>query len=205
MGDLELQIFSDRLKELRNEKGLTQAQFVDGLGITASALSAYEKNLKNPSISVAKRIAEKYNVSIDWLCGLSDKQNDTEKLETYADVLELLLKIDDALPLEIIKYDTKYGIIFHDRNNEVPFDKLQDIKRNNFQYMGIEELLSSLKNFRDKYYKGIIDDEIYQACIERLLRKSAYPISSKKEEETTSMSLIEEEKKESIDRRTAED
>ena len=172
MADLELQIFSDRLKELRTEKGLTQAQFVDGLGITASALSAYEKNLKNPSISVAKRIAEKYNISIDWLCGLSDKLNDEIKLETYSDVLKLLLEIDDILPLEIIKYDTKYGIIFHDKNSEIPLAKIKNISIDKLSNIGINEILSSLKSFKDKYQEGIIDIEIYEACIERLLRRS---------------------------------
>lgn len=77
MGDMELQIFSDRLKQLREELNLTQAQFVEGLDITPSALSAYEKNAKNPSISVAKRIAEKYHISIDWLCGLSSNKNNS--------------------------------------------------------------------------------------------------------------------------------
>ena len=66
------EIFSQRLRELRASKEKTQAEFVEGLGITASALSSYEKNTKNPSINVVKRIAKKYNVSIDWLCGLSE-------------------------------------------------------------------------------------------------------------------------------------
>ena len=37
MGDLELQIFADRLKHLRVSLGLTQSEFVEKLGITASA------------------------------------------------------------------------------------------------------------------------------------------------------------------------
>lgn len=88
MGDIELQTFSDRLKELRTSLNLTQVQFVEDLGITAAALSAYEKNQKNPSISVAKRIAEEYNVSLDWLCGLSDKKNSTT---TYSDIIKCCL------------------------------------------------------------------------------------------------------------------
>ena len=93
MGDLELQAFSDRLKELRLSLGLTQTQFVEELGITAAALSAYEKNQKNPSISVAKRIAEKYHISIDWLCGLTDKKNYNEDINNYADMFQLIIKL----------------------------------------------------------------------------------------------------------------
>jgi len=106
MGDIELQIFADRLKQLRIEKGLTQAQFVDGLGITTSALSAYEKNLKNPSISVAKRIAEKYSTSIDWLCGLSDIETFDTKIETYADVILALNSLLNTENLNAFLFNT---------------------------------------------------------------------------------------------------
>ena len=61
MNDLDLDIFAQRLKELRTTLGITQKDFASELGITAAALSSYEKNNINPSISVAKRIAEKYH------------------------------------------------------------------------------------------------------------------------------------------------
>lgn len=93
MGDIELQIFADRLKELRSSLGITQAEFVEGLGITPAALSAYENNQKNPSISVAKRIAEKYNISIDWLCGLSNQRERGECIKTYADMFRLIIRL----------------------------------------------------------------------------------------------------------------
>lgn len=105
MGDIELQIFSERLKELRASLNLTQAQFVEDLGITASALSAYEKNLKNPSISVAKRIAEKYHVSVDWLCGLSNNKNLGDNFETYSDVANTLLSLDKCTDIVLTNLD----------------------------------------------------------------------------------------------------
>lgn len=121
MGDMELQVFSDRLKELRTEKGLTQAEFVKDLGITASALSAYEKNLKNPSISVAKRIAEKYNLSIDWLCGLTDEKNCDKKYESYGDIISELFVLADYIDVNIYEakiegaYHEHPGIFFDDK------------------------------------------------------------------------------------------
>ena len=62
MGDIELQIFADRLKELRLRRNLTQKDFAEKIGVTAAALSAYENNLKNPSVAVAKRIADASHV-----------------------------------------------------------------------------------------------------------------------------------------------
>lgn len=67
----ELQTFGQRLKLLRTELGLTQRQFAERIGITASALSAYETGQKNPSVGVAVDVALAYGESLDWLCGLS--------------------------------------------------------------------------------------------------------------------------------------
>lgn len=95
MGDIELQAFADRIKELRLERNITQKEFAEKIGVTAAALSAYENNIKNPSIAVAKRIAETFHVSIDWLCGLTDKENYSDNLLTYGDMLRLILRIVD--------------------------------------------------------------------------------------------------------------
>lgn len=93
MGDLELQIFAVRLKELRTKLNITQKDFAEKIGVTAAALSAYENNVKNPSVSVAKRIAENFSVSIDWLCGLSDKMTNSSEICTYSDIIVLLNKL----------------------------------------------------------------------------------------------------------------
>lgn len=106
MGDMELQIFADRLKELRQKLNITQKDFAERIGITAAALSSYENNLKNPSIAVAKRIAETFNVSIDWLCGLSNKMKNDDTPQTYADVIDLLVKAEDALKFKMDPLNT---------------------------------------------------------------------------------------------------
>lgn len=93
MGDLELQVFADRLKEYRMQHGITQKDFADKIGITAAALSAYEKNSKNPSISVVRRIADEFHISIDWLCGLTTEMNINGQINTYADLIRLIVKV----------------------------------------------------------------------------------------------------------------
>lgn len=160
MGDIELQIFSDRLKELRASLGLTQVQFVDGLGITASALSAYEKNLKNPSISVAKRIAEKYHVSIDWLCGLSDKKNCEDNIETYGDAIRLLLKLDENIDIAVSTGSPDvpdFGC--------VPY---AEISFGNFR---MQEFLREWEKMKELHDHCTIDDEVYSLWIEKTLKK----------------------------------
>ena len=108
MGEKDLQIFSDRLKEFRTSRKISQKDFAEKIGITASALSQYEKNTKNPSIGVAKRIAEVFHVSVDWLCGLSSEQSIKGEPITYADLLRLIVKVADTKPngsTWLIRYD----------------------------------------------------------------------------------------------------
>ena len=67
----DLLVFGQRIKQLRKELGLSQRDFAEKIGVTASALSAYEKGAKNPSVNVAIDVASQFNVSLDWLCGLA--------------------------------------------------------------------------------------------------------------------------------------
>lgn len=91
--------FSTRIKELRTSLKMTQSDFASSIGSSQNALSGYENGDRAPSCEILVTIAEKYNVSIDWLCGLSNKKNLTNEYSTYYDVLK------DFVQLCTIKYD----------------------------------------------------------------------------------------------------
>lgn len=57
-----------RLKELREEKKLTQNDMSKILSINQSNYSKYEKNIIEPNIDTLKKIADYYGVSLDYLC-----------------------------------------------------------------------------------------------------------------------------------------
>lgn len=61
--------FSQRLKRLRQDKHLTQAQVADRIGVTASMVSSYETDIRLPSYEVMLRIADLFGVSVDYLLG----------------------------------------------------------------------------------------------------------------------------------------
>ena len=63
-----------RLRELRRERGLTQHQVADRLGVTASVVSAYEGGLRQPSYEVLIKLVRLYGVSADYLLGISGKR-----------------------------------------------------------------------------------------------------------------------------------
>ncbi len=98
-------IFPKRLKEARQNKGLNMAELAEKTGITASAISSYERAEENgktkpkiPSIENAMKLAIALGVSIDWLCGIdsiSENSNYSEMqiAEKCLSAVETLLQI----------------------------------------------------------------------------------------------------------------
>ena len=70
-----------RIKELREEKGLSQLQFAQKVNLTQQAISLYEKGDREPSLEVIKNIADFFEVTTDYLLGKSDIRN-PEKIKS---------------------------------------------------------------------------------------------------------------------------
>ena len=66
---------STRLRELRLNKGLRQEQVAKLIGVSKSAISAYENDTKEPSFGLLVRMANLYRVSTDYLLGHANSQS----------------------------------------------------------------------------------------------------------------------------------
>ncbi|MGN0570947.1 MAG: helix-turn-helix domain-containing protein [Candidatus Fimenecus sp.] len=64
--------FSERLANLRKERGLTQKEAAEQLDISAALLSHYEKGIRECGLSFVCKAAAFYDVSCDYLLGVSD-------------------------------------------------------------------------------------------------------------------------------------
>ncbi|MBE6035606.1 MAG: helix-turn-helix transcriptional regulator [Clostridiales bacterium] len=62
----------DRIVELRHNKKLKQSEFADAINISPSSVSLWEKGDRRPDIEVIKIICKKFDVTADYLLGLSD-------------------------------------------------------------------------------------------------------------------------------------
>lgn len=111
----ELGVFAIRIKKLRESLKMTQKEFANTIQSTAATVSAYENITKNPSLGMIMNIAKIHNVSIDWLCGLSEKMRNDVTSKTYTDVINLFVEAKNILGFEI---DSKHTncITIHDRN-----------------------------------------------------------------------------------------
>lgn len=65
-------VFSQRLKELREERGLTQGAFADKIGISRQSVTLYEREARIPDIEVLSKMAAFFGVTSDYLIGLED-------------------------------------------------------------------------------------------------------------------------------------
>lgn len=66
-------MFCDILKKLRHESNLTQSELADRLNITRSALSLYELGKRTPDFNTLIKIADNFDVSIDFLLRRNEK------------------------------------------------------------------------------------------------------------------------------------
>lgn len=88
--------FGNRLISLRDEKNLSREELADKLNITYSALSKYETNKRFPDKETLSKIADFFNVSVDYLlCRTNIKRYEDFPPEVKR-VAELFAGVDGA-------------------------------------------------------------------------------------------------------------
>ena len=68
----KMNIFGQRLKELREKHGFTQEQLGEKISVTKGNISKYESGKLEPNIETIRLIANIFDVSTDYLLGRSD-------------------------------------------------------------------------------------------------------------------------------------
>ena len=91
-----------RIKKLREKRGLIQPILAAELGITQQMLSKYERDTSTIKVDVLKELAKYFNVTTDYLLGLSDVKRDltgqikmNETIDEYYDLIEVYKKLDE--------------------------------------------------------------------------------------------------------------
>lgn len=64
--------YSNRIRELREAKSLSQDQLAEKLNVTKQAISQYERGVRKPSVPMLEALCDFFNVSSDYLLGKDD-------------------------------------------------------------------------------------------------------------------------------------
>ena len=122
-----------RLTALRKEKGLTQEQLAEKLGVTNQSVSKWENDINAPDISILIMLADLYDTTVDSLLG-REKQPIVSTTTKNIDNLILKIKIlsndndkvNINLPFSLAKVFVKDGnlSVLKDKNIDIDFNQL---------------------------------------------------------------------------------
>ncbi|MDQ8759074.1 helix-turn-helix domain-containing protein [Streptococcus ruminantium] len=91
-------MFTERLKQLRKEKGLTQKELAQLLNISQPAYAQWERNIKNPTQENLSQLAQILDTSTDYLLGNTSIKNFQDlDIETVKDSLRYSLGFNGNL------------------------------------------------------------------------------------------------------------
>lgn len=128
---------SKRIVELREEKGETQQELADAIGITRQSLSRYEIAARTINVDVLGALARHFEVSADYLLGLSDVKSTEQDMKVACEVTGLTEKAIENIKISFrnVPPDVARFMSFHlellefsqKENDEKESDTILDI------------------------------------------------------------------------------
>lgn len=100
-----------RLEQLRKSQHMTQEEMGAKFGVCASTLSNYERGVHQPDLSFVEKVAEYFQVSIDYLFGKTEFQSPIDRLNiklsdnlTIGEFLNIVLEYDQTQLEQLLAY-----------------------------------------------------------------------------------------------------
>lgn len=143
-----MDLFSERLKELRKLNKMTQKEVGEKIGMTAQGYAAFERG-REPSFEKLKQLADLFKVSSDYLIGMSDSWNPADQsiLNDYGFTDLTLNALRNLKETKDCRESVSIGVPFYNEVNEIVNDDrtLADILNEIIENERFYELLTYLK------------------------------------------------------------
>ncbi len=139
--------FGERLKEARKAAGLTQEQLGNYLGVTGVTIMRYEKSIRFPDYDTLIKLADYFNVTVDYLLGNERKGNSGEDDST--------ISLEDECFL---------------RNYELPEKSDKKIRISCRIDSGLYEATAIIANYNEHTIEDEIEDLLSFAVLDRIGR-----------------------------------
>ena len=95
-------IFSIRLRELRKEHHISAEELAKKLNVNKSTISRYETGKTEPYLPFVIKIANYFNVSLDWLSGITNIRNWQQN--SNSEIIANYEKLSEEKKKELIRY-----------------------------------------------------------------------------------------------------
>lgn len=90
-------MFRLRLKELRENAGLSQYAFAEKIGVAQSTVGGWEAGKREPNYAMAKKIAVFFGVTVDYLFGYNGQKKESAPIITEKDEKDIQKRIANVL------------------------------------------------------------------------------------------------------------
>lgn len=189
MENNSLEIFGQRLKSLREERGLSQRALAEVIGISKGAVYYYENEGRAADIVTLKKLSDFFGVSADYLLGSSNARTQSARLKALCDLVGLSdtsvnmlakLKKNNNARLRIINYLLEQAADDIEDNYELEGkyegSLLNAVARYLGRYSSLDSIVAELTSG-----SSVIETAIYQIYYEQAcaaLRNSADEIAT---------------------------
>lgn len=158
----------NRIKQLRKEKGLSQAQLAKEVGISNQIISFYENNKREPKIETWQALADFFNVSVPYLQGIEDKRNNGYSKEYIYKCLDDAYKENWIDPTGQIKgggFRKTVDAYLKQAKIKKPSNIDNQFWKDNFNFIfdspNIERLLTTKDKYNDDDIKLLLEYTIF--------------------------------------------
>lgn len=177
-------MLGEKIKQLRNEKGLTQKELADQLFVTAQAVSRWENNEVEPSLATISQIAHIFGVTVDELIG-AQVENPAPQVKEEAPAPKVIVE------KEIIYKEPKPVLAVCEKCNKPIYDGTKIVRKEGHVYcwdcntkmkkQALEQKIAYGKEQRVKSFvwSGIWTALILVAAIFGIVSNPAYETSVK--------------------------
>jgi len=101
-------MLGQRLKQLRKEKGMTQAELAEALGVSTGTVAMWETNKRKPTFEMLERLSDIFDKQVGYIMGTSNddssaalREDEVNQLgewaieEEYEDFVRKLVMLDE--------------------------------------------------------------------------------------------------------------
>ena len=120
----------NKIKELRKERKISQQKLASILNAHQTAISQWETGRTSPDISIATEIAKLFNVSLEYVLGISNESYETTQFSSLSDLrIPVYGNIAAGIPID--------AIVDYDPENAEDWEEISEEMQRNGQHIAL--------------------------------------------------------------------